>query len=113
MRSLSEAPGRGPAGDYALWDGDGTCILHDADHVSTEQDLDIAQRKEKWFADQESHHDLCLRERVKDSAIQKFIAKPRVERLDEAVLRRTAWRDVGCLRADGPAGFPLRVRIEA
>ena len=55
MRSLSEAPGRGPAGDYALWDGDGTCILHDADHVLPEQDLDIAQRKEKWFADQGSH----------------------------------------------------------
>ena len=54
-------------------------------------------------------HDLCLSQRVKDFAIQKFIAKPGVERLDEAVLPRTAWRDVGCLRAD--CGDPVLLRL--
>jgi hypothetical protein len=54
-------------------------------------------------------HDLCLGQRVKDFAIQKFIAKPGVERLDEAVLPWTAWRDVGCLRAD--CGNPVLHRF--
>ena len=43
--------------------------------------------------------DLALGERIEDFTIQKFIAKPIVERLDEAILSRAARHDVGGLRA--------------
>ena len=43
--------------------------------------------------------DLGLGERIKDFTVQKFIAKPGVERLDEAILPRTARHDLGGLRA--------------
>ena len=46
-------------------------------------------------------HDFCLGQRVKDF-------DPEVSRLD-AIFPRTAWRDVGCLRAD--CGDPVLYRL--
>ena len=45
--------------------------------------------------------DLGLGERIEDFTIQKFVAKPGVEGLNEAILPRTARHDVGGLRAHG------------
>ena len=53
--------------------------------------------------------DLALGERIEDFTIQKFIAKPIVERLDEAILSRAARHDVGCLGPD--CGQPVSQRL--
>ena len=45
--------------------------------------------------------DLGLGERIEDFTIQKFVAKPGVEGLNEAILPRTSRHDVGGLRAHG------------
>ncbi len=42
-------------------------------------------------------HDARFRERVEDLAIEKFISQSCIEALDEAILPRTAWRDVRSL----------------
>jgi hypothetical protein len=44
--------------------------------------------------------DLCLLQCVEDFAIKQLVAKTSVKALDEAIFPRTAWCDVGCLRAD-------------
>ena len=53
--------------------------------------------------------DLGLGERIEDFTIQKFVAKPGVEGLNEAILPRTSRHDVGCLRAD--CGDPVLHRL--
>ena len=44
--------------------------------------------------------DLRLRERIEDLAVEKFVAQPGIERLDEAVLPGASGRDIGGLGAD-------------
>ena len=39
-------------------------------------------------------HDASLCERVENLAVEKFIAQSCIEALNEAILPRTAWRDV-------------------
>ena len=41
--------------------------------------------------------DLRLAQAVEDLAVEQLVAEPGVEALDEAVLPRAAWRDVGGL----------------
>src|SRR5215207_1103882 len=50
-----------------------------------------------------------LLQRVEDLAIEQLVAELRIETLAIAVLPRTAWHDVGCLRPD--SGNPLAHRL--
>lgn len=55
----------------------------------------------------DDHASLC--ERVEDLTVEKLIAQPCIEALDEPTLPRTAWSDVGGLGAD--RGDPLLHRL--
>ena len=50
-------------------------------------------------------YDLGLGEGVEDFAVEQFVAQPRVEGLDEAVLPRAARRNVGGFRSDSGNPF--------
>src|SRR5262245_28555695 len=53
--------------------------------------------------------DLCLAQRIEDLAIEPLVAQHCIKTLNEAVLPRTAWRDVGGLCSDG--ADPLLYRL--
>ena len=53
--------------------------------------------------------DLRLAQRIEDLAVEQLVAQPGIKTLDEAVLPRTAWRDVGGLCSDG--ADPLLYRL--
>jgi hypothetical protein len=58
------------------------------------------------------NYDLGFGERVEYLAVEEFIAKPRVERLDEAILPWASWRDVCRLRAHRRDPFLHSLRDE-